>query len=196
MITDAFWEADFEANPILLDANFDGQADWGVRDNLAFLAGTLSAGSWGANRTLETRPAHALDQPVEVKLRLAAEAPGDPGARFSIYLTHDSDEGGLVTLSVTNAGEGTQTVELFDTPSAGTDRSLVRMPRLPEGFLDVRLILEPGGRTAALWVSGRHRGTFPFATHMPSVVHQAAWIEDSGGRGRFDYVSIHVGGTP
>ncbi|HQL53943.1 MAG TPA: prepilin-type N-terminal cleavage/methylation domain-containing protein [Phycisphaerae bacterium] len=193
-VLDGYWEADFSANPTVLDVNADGVGDWVRRDGQPFNAATLSGGVWDVDNTLDSQPNCDFTALTTIDLRLRNTSTiGDP-----VVFTFNADWVGSnvapLLIRLQRKADGTQTLRVYGQTDTATDVKLAQAAGLQD-FVTLRLLIDPGRNSVNVRVNGTEVGTFAYYTfNAASYNHFASLLADTTGLD-VDYVRIRVGGS-
>ena len=191
----AFWQLDFSANPTTLDLTRDGTADWVRRDGQAFNMASLAGGVWQADSTLDTRPLNDFTGITTANVRFRNTTVGGNGAVF--WINADWSGGTFIPLFayLQLQADGTQTLTVYCKQDSTTAVSLVSLAGLPSGFVNLRLVIDPGYDTVNIKVNDANAGTFTYTPFAQSNSDRFATVQASGSSAEFDSVSIRIGET-
>lgn len=189
-----YWEADFSANPTMLDLNADGVGDWVRRDGQPFNAATLSGGVWDVDATLDSQPNCDFTALTTIDLRLRnTSTTGDPVV-FGLNVDWVGSNVAPLLIKLQRKADGTQTLRLYGQRDAATEVKLGAAAGLQD-FVTVRLLIDPGRNSVNLRVNGSEVGTFAYYTFSAaSYNHFASLLANTTGLD-VDYVRIRVGGS-
>lgn len=188
-----FWKLDFDVDPTTVDVNFDGIADWQLRNAGSFDTGQLNLGIWDADSTvLETQSACDFDGLTTVVVRMRNTSVGGEGAVFEIDADHSG--GDLIPLKVALAlqPDGTQTLTAWKKTDNTTWAVLDQVTGLSAEFIDIRLLIEPDTNTVAISYDGAELGAYDYVTFSQSTPKLSASIYEDNSNAEFDFVSIRV----
>lgn len=184
----AYWHADFTGDPTKLDANDDGQRDWGTRSGAVIVASNLADGQLRWSGDLDTSPKSNFTSITLVEARMRS-ASGDT----TLWINADWSAGVAAPIFARlrkNVGP-TQTLELLGKSSNSTNVSLATVANLPDDFVRVRLLIDPAKDSVNLAVDGRYVGTYRY-TRFP-VGHDDRFVTLSSGSGsRWDWATVRV----
>lgn len=191
----AIWQLDFNSNPTTVDLTSDSVADWVRRDGQAFNTATLVGGVWQADATLDTRPVNNFTQITTTNVRFRNTTVGGNGAVF--WINADWSDGMFIPLYayLQLQADGTQTLTVYGKQDSSTAVALVTLAGLSSGFVNLRLVIDPGYDTVNIKVNDANAGTFSYTPFTQSNTDQFASILASGSSAEFDSVSVRVGGT-
>ncbi len=190
----AVWELDFDSDPTGTDVNGDGIGDWVVRGGGTFDPESLVDGVWHADATLDTFPNNDFTELTTVDLQFRNTSVGGKGAVFWINLDRTGDTFGVVYASLALQPDGTQILRIYTKTDNSTPVPLRTTLGLPDGFVKLRLVLDPGTDTVSITVNGHHQGTYTYATFDYVNDDRFASILGWGSDAEFDHVSIRVAG--
>jgi len=88
---------------------------------------------------------------------------------------------------------GTQMLIIYTKTDASTSLPLRTITGLTNGFVRLRLVLDPDTDSVSISVNGSHKGTYAYAEFSYSGADRFASIFASGSDAEFDEVSIRVG---
>lgn len=187
------WETEFDVNPTTSDENLDGINDWRTHDGLPFVASSLSNGVYSGTQDLISKPNDEFNEVMTLEARLCTTSNTFPLAGMSMCADWSGGTALTLNLYVSRQPDGTQNVLLSDTVG-GAMHSLILVERLPGGFFDLRLILDPGVDTVAMFINGTHVATEYYTRESPASPNHYFRLQAGSGTGRFDSLSIRVGG--
>ncbi|MCP4592724.1 MAG: hypothetical protein GY842_18470 [bacterium] len=184
------WETDFYIDPTL-DGNGDGAGDWSLRQGGSFGTNDLVDGVWkvsgGSGLDLDTVPDNAFEELTTVELRYRCT--GEAGAGVYFWINADYTGGNFMPIVATLDLLPDTTQEL--TVAVGGS-NVVTVPGLAEGFVTLRLLIDPDLDTVNISVEGVDRGTYAYVPYAPTTDPQCATLHEWGSDAEFDYVSIRV----
>lgn len=186
------WLLDFDRDPTTVDANFDGQADWATSTGAAIGSESLSGGVWRAEVPLETRPKSDFAALTTAEVRFRNTTTGGQGAVFAINA--DWSNGTCVPLVAALAlqPDGTQSLTVSKETGAATSVRLVKVDGLGNGFVTLRLVIDPAVDLVGVWVQGVYYGLFPYTPFSPGHDDRFARIAAEGSQAEFDFVAVYV----
>lgn len=190
----AYWHTDFDADPIATDSNGDNQNDWVVRSG-SFSLGDLLGGLLGvsAPQVLDSRPLHDFTQPITIDARFRS---ADSGADTSLRINADYADGRAAPLIATlhNAG-ATQTLTLRNRDS-DSGEALLSLHGLDDGFVELRLLIDPTRDTVHVAVNGQPVETYRYErVPLSDPTHRVVSLISEEGS-EWDRVTVRAGGTP
>ena len=191
----AVWALDFTTNPTTLDMNADGVGDWVRHDGQAFNPASLSGGVWSGDNRLDTRPVCDFTQITTADVSFRNK---NPGANETVFLINADWSGGTyapLVAKVKMQSDQTQTLTVYHKLNDTTLVALVSVPGLPDAFVNLRLLIDPGYNTVNVRVEGVNRGTFTYNTFAPTGSDHCASMYADGSYGAFQAVRVRVGGT-
>lgn len=189
-----YWEADFSANPTVLDVNADGVGDWVRRDGQAFVEATLSGGVWDVDNTLDSQPNCDFTALTTIDLRLRNMSTTGNPVVFSLNADWVGSSVAPLLIRLQRRADGTQTLQVYGQTDAATEVKLAQAEGLQD-FLSLRLLIDPGRNSVNIRVNGIEVGTFAYYTFTAaSYNHFASLLANTTGLD-VDYVRIRVGGS-
>ncbi len=193
-ILTGLWETEFNVDPTL-DHNGDGVDDWVSGDGTVFAAGGLVSGLWTPARfELDTSGPHDFTGLTTLSTRLRhIRAAGDP---ITIGANVDWTGGTCATISaqLSLESDSTQSLLLSDKIDSVTSSTLATLAGLPDGLIDLRLVIDAEADTVRLQVNGIHRGTFAYHTYTPSHDDRQVTIAVPAAKtAEFDFFSLRTG---
>ncbi len=191
----AVWSLDFNTDPTTLDMNADGVGDWVRRDGQPFNPATLVSGVWQADSTLDTRPLNDFTQPITVDVRFRNTSVGGNGAVFWINADWSGGTFAPIFAYLQLQADGTQTLSVYHKLNDSTSVRLMSVPGLSSGFVDLRLLIDPGYNTVNVKVGGTDKGTYTFNAFTASNSDRFATVLPWGSNAEFDSVRVRVGGS-
>jgi hypothetical protein len=196
-VLDAVWEADFNADPTLLDLDADGVQDWRLSDGRDFSPDTqLSGGVFWADGQLDTNPAcdFTAVTTVEVGLR-DVTAEGQAGG-ILLRVDRTGNTYAYVIAQVSMAADGTQTLAIATYDPDLQFVILLQQAFASTDFIQLRLLIDPGQDTVNINVNGVDQGTTRYG-QITSVTSRviALYETDAISGVQFNHVRIRVGGT-
>ena len=189
----AVWEADFDTDPTALDCNGDGAGDWVVRGGESFDTGSLSGGVWQADATLDTYPDNDFTALTTIEVRFRNTSVGGNGAVFWINADYSDGTFAPIFACLRLGNDDTQTLTVYHEFDQDTWLPLVQVSGLSDGFVTLRLLIDPQQDTVNVRVDGQDRGTFVYNTLAADNDDRFASILGWGSDAEFDYVRIRVG---
>ena len=163
----ACFRADFDQDPGGEDANLDSVADW-IWNNGSTNPAKLVSGIWIAssseNLELRTHPANDFTQLTTVEIQCRATSTGGWGPTFRMPVDRNTFGYGEIFATLELELDGTQTFCLFD-GNAVTNTLLVEVKDLEDGFLNIRLVIDPATDRVAVWLEDVFQGSFSFARY-------------------------------
>ncbi len=192
-ILSAFWEADFDVVPTAADRNVDGENDWETSDGLPFVALSLNDGTMAGLQGLLTTPDHDFNELITIDCRMRATTIGYPLTSISIYADWTGDDAVLLQFVSMKQADGTQNLLLVNS-HGGYSHTLMEKTGLSQDLFDVRLIIDPGIDTVAVFINDEHEATeyYTRKTIIPNL--KTCHVSPGGNTGEFDFISIRVGG--
>ncbi len=191
----AVWEADFSADPTLIDLNGDGVGDWSANNGAPFDVSQLDNGIYWADGVLLTAPENDFTQPTTVELRFRdfVDDGKDGGLRMRVDWTGDAHA--YIKAMVELSG-GQQNLSVSYMHPTDGDVVLVSETAAPGEFFDLRLLVDPAQDTVNININDTDRGTFLYIRKTVSKTHAITLLENGDPSGvQFDWVRVRVGGT-
>jgi hypothetical protein len=188
------WEADFGSDPTL-DHNGDGVDDWVAQGGGSFDGGDLSGGVWHASvkdPPLQTNPPNDFTGLTTVELRFRNTSVTGKGAAFGINVDWTGSNCAEILALLQLESDSTQTLRVQQRLDAVETQTLVTVAGLSDGFVDLRLLIDPALNTVNVRVNGKDCGTFACTLHLPEDNEHFATIEAIGTDAEFDSVSIRA----
>jgi len=188
---EAFAEADFDANPTVMDLNADGIADWSHSAG-TFPEGSNADGIWTANGQL----IFAYEELSSAKvITVDARMRSNDTLGPTIYGPYTIGGGKLLPLiaQLRADGAGGQELVLYNDTTMKTAAAVVT--GLPSGLVDIRLILLPDKETVVIQINHQTVGSV-LLTRIddPGSVAEDVRFGSSGGVAEIDSVRVRVGG--
>jgi hypothetical protein len=184
------WMTDFEYEPTLQDANGDGDGDF-VFSGGTFDMASVVEGAWQASGYLQAENSTPITTPVLVDVCGQSLGTGGRGLVARAVVRLAANEHADVAVSVVRQPDGTQTASLLAYDGA-TTHVLTRVPELPAEPLDVRLVIEPTRRLAAIRVNGVHYPVASIPAVNASVAMDSFTFTEEISNAVFDYTSVVV----
>ncbi|MBN2447260.1 MAG: prepilin-type N-terminal cleavage/methylation domain-containing protein [Phycisphaerae bacterium] len=183
------WETSFDSDPSL-DHNGDGEADWVMLYGGDFDDGWLLDRTWSAETYIVTWPKHNFTTLTTATARMKTTRFGATGAVFGVTAdTVNGTHAALRTILTRNI-VNTQTLELAEKQTDSSLKTLIKVPGLPDGFIEVRMVIDPNHDTVSLTVDGVHRGTFTYTPTVPASDERFVLVGGAGAA--FDSVSVRA----
>ena len=190
------WEADFSADPTLIDLNGDAVTDWIANGGLPFEVVQLDTGLYWADGDLDTNPANDFTQPTTVELRLRDFADDGGSGGVKLHVDRTGDTYAFIKAEVKLFGGQQNLAVSYTHPTFGVV-VLVSETASPGEFFDLRLLVDPTQDTVNINIDDKDRGTFQY-TRMTKggTAHAITLYETAVISGvQFDWVRVRVGGT-
>lgn len=189
-IVEKAWRAEFDRDPTLQDANGDGDGDFDFSGGTFDMADVVD-GTWRATGFLRTDNTTSITTPVVVDVRGQSLGTGGRGlvARANVRLA--ANEYSDVAVSVVRAPDGTQTATL-QAHDGVTTHVLTAVRELPAEPLDVRLVIEPTRRLAALRVEGVYHSAVSFPAVNATIPADSFYFTEDTSDAEYDYASIQI----
>jgi prepilin-type N-terminal cleavage/methylation domain-containing protein len=176
----AFWELE-AGQSHALDRNGDGAADF---DATSSASGTM----------LTTAPPHDFTDLTTFKVRFRDTVAGD-GERAWAYLNVDWSGTYCAPLiaGLELKADGTQTLEFMAVQTGSEAVALVTATGLSTGFVDLRLVVDPGLDTVNVQIDNKDYGTYSYGLRSPyHPAKSALFTPWTGGGAEFERVSVYV----
>lgn len=212
----AYWRADFDAtpNPLAIDINADGSADWIATGGATFVSnadavqspGELSDGTWLANGDLATNPPNDFTGVTVVEARckntnMATSSPDNIADVLRINADRQGAAYAALIVRMQRQLDGSQSLSLLGIPTTGEPITLPpdagsllpssTVDNLTDDYVRFRLVILPVQNKVNLQINDIDVGTFTYPTNAPASPDQCVKILGSGGA-KFDYVEIRV----
>lgn len=193
-VLSAVWEADFSGDPTQIDLNGDGVADW-LAGGGSFDVGQLSGGTYWADGTLNTNPAFDFQELTTVYVRLRNTIANGEAAGVKLRIDRTGDTYGYILAEVEKMPDGTQTLIVSTYDASLEYGAVVTETGLSDGFIDLRILVDPGQNTLNVKINSQDRGTYRYGRITASTDHVIRLYEtDPASGAQFDHVCIRVGG--
>ncbi len=195
-ILTAVWEADFNADPTLLDIENDANPDWDMTGGGSFDPVTLANGVWQVDQNLRTMPDYDFTEITTIDLRFRDTDQGGAGPYANIYVDFGGGQAGIIGVRVKLSTNGFQYVNVSfgPGPTVSVIEDVVIEGPLPPGeFADVRLLIDPVKDTFNVRINGQDKGTFAYPRF--SLPNGMFYMDQGGAGSEIDYVRVRVGGT-
>lgn len=190
----AVWDAEFTGAPTQLDLNCNGIADWELAQGVFELSDLVNGVWYMPGNRLRTITEQDFSEVTTVNIRCRDTVANGNPVRFRIYGDRVGDSCAIITALVQLQEDGTQTVKLKHHVAPMTGEILARFDGLEDQFVNMRLIFDPGHDTVAIFIDGKHHGTYRYdMVHHSSSSH--AWINAPAADGEVDVFRIRVGGA-
>lgn len=195
LVTKMFWDTDFDTDPTLADVDGDGVADWSCSGG-ALPDGSVAGGLWYADRLLIAEPVVSFSQQmVTADIRMRSEAGEGP----LVYGPNRMDDEGnmknpiaLIT-QLRQDGEGGQELLFYNDVKPTTP--IARINGLPQGLIDIRLILLPNEDLVSIHVRGQEAGTLALDKISDDFPAYTFALGAAGSDAVFGSARVRVGGT-
>lgn len=190
-VLDAFWRADFSADPTLEDLHGDGVSDWDYPSG-SFPSGGQAAGVWNIQAQLAAAPVGVMDGVVTLDTRLRTTTT----AGFTIVGPMTEASNGELLPIITKlctAPDGTQTMLFYN--STLTTTATAQIAGIPPGWVDLSLVMLPDEEMLAIKVNGNWIGSIALARATDDTEPRTVTIKPAGTAGEIDFIRIHVGGS-
>lgn len=192
-ILTGFAQAGFEVDPVGMDLDADGAADWS-HDSGQLSSGSLNHGIWTCDGELTFDDQSVADaQVIQVRARMRSNDTQGPTI-YGPYTFNGDDELLPVATQLREDGAGGQELVIYNDMNLATERMV--LTGLPDGLVDIELTLMPGQDTVSIRIN---RGT---ATSLsldriadPGGIEPSVRFGSSGGVAEFGSVDIAVGGS-
>ncbi len=187
------WQADFSSDPTEVDLWRDG-SDWVMDTGSSFSDDRLSGGVWLANQTLNSEPALACSELTTAELRFCDSSADSEGPTLRLHVDAGGGQYGYLEATLANYTPGGQTLTLRS-KSGASPVVLTSVPGLPDGFVTLRLIIDPASDIVNLAVDEQDYGTFPYSFISGTGLPNVQLVPEIGTGAEFDHVRVWVGGT-
>ena len=191
----AYWELDFNSNPLQVDLNGDDTYDF-KSQGAPFDPSTVSGGVWHSSPSpwvfLDGRQQSNLTKPITVQLRSRARTVNPSGGAV-LFLSVDATSGSHAALSVILSlqNDGTQVAAVFTFDQSFQPVELVSVKDLSDEFIRFRLVIDPSRDMVAVWIEDAFQGTFRYIVRSQSffpLVQLLPLHSDS----EFEYCSVRA----
>jgi hypothetical protein len=188
------YEADFEANPTLIDLGADGHPDWDGVGGALFTDTYLADGFWLANGALNTNTGHNFRDPTVAELRWYDSADDGGAGGIKLRVDRNGDTYAYIQAELElNGTTQTLTVSTYDKSASYGD--IVQVD-LPEGLVDLRLLVDPDADCVTVRINDVDHGTHEYGRITSSTDRVIQLYETETLTGiRFDHVRVRVGGS-
>jgi hypothetical protein len=190
----AFWDTDFVGDPTTMNLNDDETSDWSYASG-AFPADSISDGEWTAERMLRAQPTNPFTQMTVADIRLRSET-GEGPLVYGPNRLHDTgkmkDPYALIT-QLRQDGTGGQELLFYNELRPVTP--IARINGLPQGWIDLRLILLPDEQLVSIHVNGQEAGTLKLDKVSDDFPTYTFALGTMGSDAYFDSARVRVGGS-
>ena len=190
-VVDQFWDADFSAQPILLDMNNDGTADWGHGGGVSIPDSDLDDGVWEAGLQLYALPTANLTGVIRINARMRAQS----GKTLIINGPYHVNSGGQVLSLIAvleNDDSGGQALVIYN--DAAQTRPVAEFDDLGDDWLDIRMTLLPEEGLLQVDINDEDYGSVELGREADQGYRGFSLWGDGEGAQVNDF-SLHVGGT-
>lgn len=194
VVATVLWEANFSADPTQMDLDGDGAADWSYNGG-AVPAGSLVDGELIADRPLSAEPMISYSSMVTADIRLRSETGEGPLVYGPNRLGNEGemkDPYPLIT-QLRQDGAGGQELLFYNELTPTTP--VARINDLPQGWIDLRLILLPDDQLVSIHVNGLEAGTLKLDKISDDTPDYTFALGAAGSDAIFDSARVVVGGT-
>lgn len=194
-VTKMFWDTDFDTDPTLADVDGDGAADWSCSGG-TLPDDSVTGGLWYADRLLIAEPVVSFSQQmVTADIRMRSESGEGPLVYGPNRLDHEGDMKdpyALIT-QLRQDGEGGQELLFYNDVKPTTP--IARINGLPQGLIDIRLILLPNEDLVSIHVNGQEAGTLELKKISDDFPAYTFALGAAGSDAVFGSARVRVGGT-
>lgn len=201
-----WWQTGFDVDPTL-DHNGDGAADWtqaggGSFDTSAIQVITggglpLDVGSmagnktWSVSSTITTNPSQTFQTLTTIAARCKATSTGGTGAVLAAKVDSAGGLCGMIAARLTLQGNSTQTLQVGYKTDDATTAVIKTIEGLPNGYVDLRLVIEPNSDTCNVKANGVDYGSFRYVRYSAASAAGCVSILNSS-NALFDFISVRV----
>lgn len=188
----AVWELDFDTDPTKLDMNGDNVIDWSDYGG-GFDPADLGKGMWyapndGSASGIYSISGETFNEVTTVDLSYRATSAGGYGAVFWLNADYRGSKHAPIHADLFKPNATSQELWI----GYELEKYTIAYPVLDE-FVNVRMVINPGAKTNAVFIDGVHKLTYPYNWGY-SGASAGAWLFTDGCSAEFDYVSVRVGG--
>ncbi len=193
LAADALWEADFNADPTLLNLDGLSHNDWADPGN--FDVARLADGRWALTETLRALPVtETLSTPTTIDLWLEDTTDDGHGGGLALCFDRSAGVRGRVTLHVQRIGS-TQRVTVTAKTGTNTDETWLTHDVAAGENVHLHAAIDPTQDVVAVAINGVHRGGFNYARGTDPAMPATHTIADSADPGVFvDRIRVQTGG--
>jgi hypothetical protein len=190
VIAENAWRAEFDRDPTTQDHNGDGDGDFDYSGGTFDMADVVD-GAWQTSGYLRAEHATPITTPVLFDVRGQSLGTGGQGllARAVVRLTASQHLD--VAAALVREADGTQTARLL-ADDGPTTHILTTAKELPSGPLDVRLVIEPTRRLAAIRIEGVNYPVAAVPAAGASAAVNSFTITEDVSNAEFDHASIVI----
>lgn len=188
----AYWRADFDADPTTIDMTRDGTNDWTMAGGASFNNGSLVAGMWQSNGSLESRPKNNFTNVTIVEARCRNTGVGGNGAELKIQVDRQAGSHAPLVVRVQRQADGFQTLTLCAKSSDATEVKLCERKNLTNDFVRYRLTILPANNLVNLSINDQDEGTYSYSTYAPTGDDRFLTFCASTSTAEYDYVEMRV----
>ncbi len=191
----AVWDADFNADPTLMDLDLDGTMDWATTGS--FNPAHLNNGQWYVDGTLNTNPNNTFNELTTVDARLRDEAPSNGAGGIKIRVDRIGNTYCYIKAEIEMQPDNTQTLIVESHDPALTLVPIVTETGLPDEYIDLRIMIDPVLDMINVQINGQDRGTFQYGrATIPATPHTIEVYETATfSFVRFDRLRVRLGGN-
>ncbi|MGD9634123.1 MAG: hypothetical protein AB7G28_13860 [Pirellulales bacterium] len=188
----AYWRADFDSNPTTIDLTRDGTNDWTMAGGASFNNGSLVAGMWQSNGSLESRPKNNFTTATIVEARCRNTGVGGNGAELKIQVDRQAGTHAPLIVRVQRQADGSQTLTLYGKSNDATEVKLCERKNLANDFVRYRLTILPANNLVNLSINDQNEGTYTYSTFAPTNDDRFLTFCANTSTAEYDYVEMRV----
>ena len=189
------WEADFNADPTLINLNTTGPVDWTATGS--FDATKLNNGQWWVDAELRTHPSNLFTGLTTVEARFRDTAFEGEYGGLKIRVDRSGSTYAHIWVEAEMQSDNTQTL-VVKTHDAGLNFvAVVTETGLPDDYIDLRILVDPVLDTFNVQINGLDRGTCQYTRNFTPATPQVIEVFESASTSglRFDHVRVRLGGN-
>ena len=189
------WDANFNADPTLMDLDLDATVDW--TSTGSFDPNQLNNGRWYVDGTLKTNPANSFNELTTVDARLRDKYPNDGAGGIKIQVDRTDSTFCHIKAEIEKQPDSTQTLVVESHTPALIPVLFVTETGLPDAYVDLRILVDPVLDTLNIQINGQDRGTFQYGRIFNSSVPDAIEVYETQPTSSicFDRLRIRLGGN-
>lgn len=190
----AFWDADFSADPTQMDSAGDGVADWSHSGG-SLPDGSLASGVWSASGILQATPMNSFNTMATADIRMKSET-GEGALVYGPNRLHDpinlEDPYAFIS-HLRQDGEGGQELLFYNELTPTTP--IASISGLPQGWIDLRLIVLPDDNAISIHVNGQEAGALKLDRVVDDSPSYTFALGVAGADAAFTSARVRVGGS-
>ena len=191
----AVWEADFNADPTLMDLDLGGMMDWTATGS--FNAAELNNGQWWVDGELKTNPNNFFTELTTVDARFRDTANDGAHGGLKLRVDRSGSTHALIQVEAEMQADSTQTL-VVKTHDAGSNFvPVLTETGLPDDYFDLRIMVDPLLDTFNVQINGQDRGSFRYTLNTTAATPHVIEVYESASMSgvRFDHVRVRLGGN-